>query len=391
MRAWLMRRAPWVLVMGLLTSPAAAEAPEVERLLNRYYDAQRQGDLDEVVASLEAILAIEPTHATAWRALGYHHQSQGRHTAAAEAFLAAAGEPPQHEMLMAAGYAYQADGREAAATHTFRQAAEGAVTSAAYAQACQARVYTAALMHRRLPSPWGLSVYSDTLYASRFDNTVTENRVRLRRYLDAERRSAVYGMLTYQDDWKSQVVDGIPEIYSDNYVGIGGGAEWWPHPAVRLYGELSYNRDLLARDGERRTGVDSRVGLDAFQAWGALRRCSLHGEWPLAPYGQAYASVQYPSRYENLLGQLTLWQGWRLYRHRMSEVSVYAKVNLLWDSEGLYYNNVIEAGPGLSWQPSLAWPVEIRLERLFGRYLRGEHDEGGYATTQLQLIVSFDI
>lgn len=388
-----MRRFCLAVLIASLSGAVLANGPaaRIEASLNAYYEAERSGDAARVRESLQAVLALEPDHATAWRALGYHYQGQEQHGAAAEAFLRAADNEPGSEMLMAAGYAFQAANRQSSAAKAFRRATGAARTAEEYSRACLSYAYTAPLQRRRLPEPWGLSFYSDTLYASRFENTVTENRLRLRYYLDEARRASLYGMLTYQDDWKSQVSDGIPEIYSDNYAGLGVGADWRPHPALRLYGEVSRNRDLLDRPDRRRASTDSRVGVDAFAAWGAQRRCSLNHRWPLAAYGQAYGSVQYPSRYDNLLGQATLWQGWRLHGYRMSSLSLYGKVNWLWDSEGLYYNNLVEAGPGLAWRPSIAWPVEVRLERLFGRYLGGDPPQNGYATTQLQVIINFDI
>jgi hypothetical protein len=156
--------------------------------------------------------------------------------------------------------------------------------------------------------------------------------------------------------------------------------------------EANRYRDQLDRPSLRRYRSDPRGGVSAFHAWGAPPECRLRADWPLQAYGQAYGSLEYVERYDNLLGQATLWQGVRLFEWRMTSLSAYAKVNLLWDSEGLFYNNLVETGPGLSWRPSLAWPVELRLERLFGHYL-DEAGPGGYrfSNTRLQVIVNFDL
>lgn len=381
----------------MVTTDARADDHEadVTSLLNRYYALHGEGNADEAALALKDVLAIEPDNVVALRALGYHYQSQDRHREAAELFRRAAsgkeGATPDTTMLMSAGYAYQAAELDADAAGMFLEARRTAVDSESYADACQANRFTAPLMRRHLDDPWGGSFYSDTVYLSRSDNTVTENRLRLNRYLDESREISIYGQLAYQDDLRSDVQDDLPQIYSDNYTSMGVGADWRPHPSVRFYGEASRYRDLLDIPGQERYRNDWRGGVSTFHAWGAAPECRFEAAWPLSAYGQFYGSLEYVGRYDNLLGQATLWQGVRLFENGMTSLSAYAKVNVLLDSEALFYNNLIEAGPGLSWRPSLAWPVELRLERLFGRYLDEAGPDGRhFNNTRLQLLINFN-
>lgn len=393
---------PYRLMGCLLMWPLAAAAqPETviqetaaqeTVLLNRYYDAQREGDAAAVEAALTALLRLQPANPIALRALGYHYQHQGQPLAAAETFQRAAGNPPDNDMLMAAGYSYQTAQRHAQAARMFSQATRTAQTHAAYDNACRAYRFAAPFMRRQLPSPWGLSAYSDSVYLSHLDNTVTENRLRLHRFWDEPRQISLYGALAYQDDTRSQVENRVADIYNDNYFSLSIGADWRPYPAVRLYAEAGHYQNRLDIPDRTRKSNDIRSGVSTFHTWGAPTHCRLEAAWPLASYGQAYGSLEYVGRYENMLGQATVWQGVRLYEHGMSSLSAYGKVNVLWDSEGEFFNNLVEAGPGLSWRPSLAWPVEFRLERLFARYTRSAPgDDDGYATTRLQMIINFDL
>ena len=390
-----MRKALLASALAILTGAAHAEPSEVTLLLNRYYDLHREGLHEEAAQALRDVLAMAPSHQEAWRALGYHYQSRGDQRQAAEAFYRAAGAEAGEvdvTMLMAAGYAYQAAALNPQAARMFQLARRNASDADSFASACQARRFTAPLMRRQLEPPWGVSFYSETTYLSRFDNTVTENKLRLHRYLDASREVSIYGQLAYQDDTRSDIVDDLPQIFSDNYTSVGVGADWRPYPWLRFYGEVSRYRDQLQIPDQARYRGDARGGASVFHGWGALPECRWDAAWPLAAYGQAYGSLEYVGRYDNLLGQATLWQGVRLFEQRMTSLSAYGKVNLLWDSEGLFFNNLVEAGPGLSWRPALDWPVELRLERLFGRYWDDPGPEGRrFTNTRLQLIIGFDI
>ena len=378
---------------SIALEPIRAEQTQDETaLLNRYYDAQRAGDHQEVEAALMALLTLQPEHPVALRALGYHYQNVGKPLAAAETFYRAVGDPPDTDMLLSAGYSYQAAKRPAEASLMFAQATRHAQTPDTYTKACRSYLFSAPLMRRQLPEPWGLSAYSDTVYLSHLDNTVAENRLRLHRFLDDQRQISLYGALGYQDDTRSRVENNVADIYNDNYVSVSFGADWQPRPFIRLYAEVGHYQDRLNIPERARKSNDVRGGISTFHAWGTPSNCRLGGAWSLASYGQAYGSLEYVGRYDNMLGQATLWQGVRLYEHGMSSLSAYSKVNVLWDSEGEFFNNLVEVGPGLSWRPSLAWPVEFRLERLFARYIRNvPGDNDGYATTRLQMIINFDL
>ena len=388
----------WILVIALMSASGAghSEVAQVTSLLNRYYALDRQGEKDQAVDILLSIIQIDPDSSEAWRALGYQYQSMGLQADAAEAFgIAARGDgrqTPDPQMLLASGYAYQSAGLDNRAVEQFRGVTRYAQSSAVYSDGCRGRIFTAPLIRSRMPDPWGLSFYSDTVSLSQSNNTVTENRLRLYRYLDEMQTVSIYGKMAYQDDRRSGIRNEVLESFNDNFKSLALGFDWKILPSLTAYAEVNrYDNKFPATGfGSNETGI--RAGIIGFQAWGAPPDCRLTAQLPLLSFGQAYGSIEYIERYDNIQSQANIIQGLRLFEYRMSSLSAYAKANVLKDSKGLFYNNLAEAGLGLSWRPSLDWPIEVRVERLFGQYLNGsDFEENDFQNTRVQFLVNFDL
>jgi hypothetical protein len=364
---------------------------EVWQLLDRYYRAQREGRAQEARRALEQVLRVDPQNATAWRALGYSLSKSGEHARAAEAYVEALEHGgPDPRLELSAGYAYDQAGAKAEAEARFLNA-QDTDDPDIYEQACNAAIVVAPLRRRRLPDPWYLSFYAAPTYDQRIRDGILPLWLHAGRYLDPGRRLSVYGYLKLNADSRSEGGN-LPQIYNDNYAGLGIGLDWKATRAMRLYLQAGPDYDLLDRN-RARWRTDLVAGWTGYWSWGAGGGCSLEPRWPLASFGDLYANLAHYSRYSNAIGQISLRTGLRLFEQKGTRVSGYLRLDLFGDDEGLYYNNTLEWGPGLSWEPSRRWPLELRLEYRLGRYLRNASDSpdgGDYQRLLFQAIVYFE-
>lgn len=362
-------------------------------LFNQYYAANRTGNETHARMLLHQILNHDPDNARAWRALGYSYSASGESAKAAEAFARAlklSGNDPL--LALQAGYAYDSSGNKSQAEKLF-EAAMDTKNASIYGKACRASNYDGPLYRKRLPNPWYLTFYADNFYESRISDAIFPIKIRFGRYVDTAHRISVYSYFHFNDDLRSR--GGVlPAIYNDNYAGLGVGVDWFPflNRSLRLFAETGIDYNLL--DSERPLWRnDTTAGAEFYQAWGSHNGCGLHATWPLRSFGDAYVSMAYYTRYNDAIGQVVLRQGVRLFNYHMSAISAYLKLNLVGDSRGVYYNNIVEIGPGLSWRPDQRWPLSLRAEYLFGSYFRGvdqSTERNTYTTWLLQAIVYFE-
>lgn len=377
-----------LLAAALPTAALADDEIRITELLNVYYSAVAEGDHDRGRNALHAILDLDPDHPVAWRGLGYDYQRRGMRVEAAKAFLRLSDDDSY--MAMAAGYEFDAAGRRRDAHHAFRKAAESRNPDI-YPSACRAAAATTWFRRQPLPAPYYIDVYSASTWIERFSNTFFETTVRAGRTLPSLDSVSAYLMLEHNDDLRSTTAGDVPQIFSDTFIGFGAGVDWRPGfaPGTRFFVETALNRDLLDRNRDR-TRVDTSVGGAYYGAWGEITRCAMDAEMPMTHFGDLYVSAIYRSRLSNTLGQATLRQGLNLFNYRYTLVGAYARVNLLADSDGEFFNNLVEIGPGISWRPHTGYPLELRGEYLRGYYTRGTGTgDGNYGTFRIQAIIGF--
>lgn len=362
-------------------------------LFKQYYTAIHAGKETQARLLLHQILDRDPHNVRAWRALGYSYSSSGEYAKAAKAFtrgLKTGGNDPL--LALQTGYAYNAAGNASKAEDLF-ESALNTKNSHIYGKACSATINDAPLYQKHLPGLWYLTFYNDDFYESRINDAIFPVKIRLGRYIDKKHRVSVYTYFHFNDDTRSH--GGIlPEIYNDNYAGLGLGIDWSPlsNRSLRLFAETGAAYSL-SNTNHPAWRNDTTVGAEFYKAWGYGDGCGLHATWPLRPFGDVYASVAYYTRYSDAIGQVLVRQGVRLFNYRLSSLSAYLKINIVGDSDNIYYNNIIEFGPGLSWRPDQKWPIDLRAEYLFGKYYRGigqSTDGGSYTTWLLQAIVYFE-
>jgi hypothetical protein len=91
-------------------------------------------------------------------------------------------------------------------------------------------------------------------------------------------------------------------------------------------------------------------------------------QMPVYPFADVYASAGYYSRYKNVIGYAQLRAGLRAVEVSKTAVDVYARMDMVRDTEKLFYNNIVEFGPGIRLTPNIHW----------GLYLVGEYHRGVY-------------
>ena len=294
--------------------------------------------------------------------------------------------------------AYQAEkaGQRDQAYQYFQQATQQAPSPAHFEKSCMGVVYNAPLMRKSLPDPYYLTFYLNPLYMHRayqpqtdtqqdFDDLISTFRVRAGRYLDHSRQFSLYGQLFVQKDTASKW-GSIPEVYNDNYAGLGIGADYRPFSNTRIYVETSYDYDLEQRQNRERGRLEGKGGIEYYNGWGAINpRCSGTAHWPFEMFSDLYGALTWYSRYDNWIGQLTGRIGLVAYRQHFTQVNAYLLGNTTLDSQGLFYNNALEVGPGLEIRPHIAWPLSLRAEYRFGHYVKNL--PAGYTDRYDNLIV----
>ncbi len=357
---------------------------------NEFYAAEKAHQTAKAQHILKSILKQYPKSQRALLSMGYLQMQQKQPRKASDAFASAYANSPSAKLALQTGYAKAAAGEGLAAFAYFGKALQ-TNNAKIYAKACQSSVYASPYLQNPLPAPWYTSLYLAPFYESRISDVIYPVKLRLGKYLDSTHSFSGYSYFHLSDDTRSSTGE-IPQIYNDNYASIGAGVDWYPfsNHSLRIFAETGAAFSLL--NGKRNLWRDdTTVGAEGYWSWGAVAGCGLSPRWPLTEFGDLYASAAYYSRYHDGIAQWNIREGVRLFRDRLSTVSAFAVISGVMDTNDVYYNNILEVGPGLSWRPDRQFPLDFRSEYLFGQYFRGV--SGGlakeYRTWILEAIINF--
>lgn len=340
---------------SLEEEPPEAAGIRRDALLNAGYADLRREDGGAAREKFEQALLADPGRTMIAKQLGYMSAAEGN---AAEAAARLEGvrrlDPGDHLTALELGYLYDSLHEEAAAERSF------AAATAASDPRIRAAAQKALDGIRSRTDPLYLDLEAAALSSSRFANNIF--------LLDAmagwkpvpDGPLALYGAVRGTRDTRSRAGE-VPEIYSDGAASIAPGLRLQPKGwNTSLSAEWGLTVNLM-RTEERpdRTQTDGRVVLSDYRYWPGPRRL----------FADSSLSAGWYGRYrDNVIGSLRVRGGLRLRAGPRSQVTLYAPVYLLKDTNRDFYNNLAEAGAGIEFQPLTTLNLSVRAEYLRGWY-----------------------
>lgn len=291
---------------------------------------------------------------------GYDLLAANRMIEAIQAFESVhADDPADASATLQLGYLYSAEGKPDKAEVMFTEA------SASSDPAISAPAKAALLQVHHQVKRWFASVYTAPFYQSRFSNEV--NPTNLKIGLQPSRYFQPYVGLRFSRDIRSRSGT-LPQIYSDNSAVFSVGVQSpIAHTGAVVYAEAGTAVSLVGTGPE--APADYRAGLLWFRWWGASLVPSPNASGATRWMGSAYADGGYYSRYNrNVIGSAQLREGIRLSTSRVP-MALLGALNLVKDSNGNFYNNVVEVGPMLRVAPLRSAPgLAVEAEYVRGFY-----------------------
>jgi Tfp pilus assembly protein PilF len=287
-------------------------ASELQARKRKAYDLLEQGHRKEAMSLFEQTHAADPSDSAITLQLGYLYQDTGKLAKAREMFEAER---------------YNQDPRVSAQA-------------------------TAALKEVKQQSAWWFaSAYVAPFYESRFANQI--NPINFKVGLRATRYLEPYMGMRFTRDIRS-TTGTLPVIYSDNsdVFSVGLQSPILGH-GTNLYAEAGTAVSLEGRPLQGRAVPDYRAGIIWYKPWEtSLAEAAKKRSTGISLTGNAYSDISFYSRYDNdVIGYLQLRQGVNLPSAHLLPMQVLAAINVVRDSNGDFYNNVVEAGPALRLAP----------------------------------------
>ena len=288
---------------------------------------------------------------------------------------------------LAKAYAASNEGDKSTAYNFFSEAIDKCSDASTYNKACLGAILNAPLRRKNIPDPYYVTLYGtamwydraykpETAFQKNFNDTVYQLKMRAGRYMDEKKKTSLYLFAHIDGDINSKA-GSVPVIYSDNYTGVGIGADYRLSPYSRLFVETSFENNLIHNAGVDNTQFDYRAGVDFYKRWGPATdlACSYNPRVPLKWFSDFYAAAVFYSRYNNnVILQSSGRLGINFLTYRMSSLGAYAYVGVTADTNGDYYNNIAEVGPGLEYKPYETIPFSIRSEYRFSKFFKNVPD-----------------
>ena len=358
-------REPWELQEAARASLAAVERelsdPEAidarrDELLNKGYDELRRGRPETAREFFRRALEADPGRTDIARQLAYMRIEEGDLKKAAKDFEGVRKlEPRDYVTALELGYVYDSLRNEAAAERQFSEAARSPD------ERVRASALSALRMIRSRDPRLFLDLFASPYYTSRFSNKVVMAEAQAGWKPLASRPFSLYVGGRYAKDTRSSAGQDA-ELYADNAVFVGPGIRVQPRGwNLTLIAEWNavFN---LTRGGEHSAASENetRVVLSDYRLW----------DFPLRTFADLGGSVGYYSRYRGdtiVYGQARA--GVKLLDRGPSRLSLYAPVNAVVDTNRDYYNNLVEFGGGVEFQPAASVNLKFRAEYLRGSYM----------------------
>jgi len=266
-------------------------------------------------------------------------------------------DPSDAATILQLGYLYSAARKSDKAEVMFTEAS----ASPDPAIAVQAKAGLQQVHHQA--KRWFASIYAAPFYQSRFSNEVNPTNAKIG--FQPSRYFQPYVGLRFSRDIRSRSGT-LPQIYSDNSAVFSVGVQSaLAKTGAVIYAEAGTAVNLVGTGPT--APADYRAGLLWFRSWGASLVPSPNPAGATRWMGSAYADGGYYSRYNrNAIGSAQLREGIRLAAQRVP-MALLGALNLVKDSNGNFYNNVVEVGPMLRVAPLRSAPSLV----LEAEYVRG--------------------
>jgi len=335
--------------------------------LNQFYRV-KQTHPEQATKLLQDLLVSDPNNLTVQLENGYWLLNQKQYQAALPFFQKSRKLAPKNQLIaLQLGYILNALGQNHQAYQEFKFSATSDDIKIRR-QSQQAMLNLAGFATRVAPPPFFADIYFAPYYNSRLAATIFPLQTRAGLFYGHKNRGELYVSINANKDTRSTGGQN-PIIYSDNSVVYALGTRYrlWNKPQIYAYTEWGKAHYLL---NDKKTATDFRAGLVGSLNWGETPSYADQSQFSFKHVGDVYANLSFYSRFENnWIGQLTLHEGARIFNYHYSTVDVYGKLQLFADSRKVYYNNLVEFGPGLRWKPDNRYNFALRLEAIHGNYL----------------------
>jgi tetratricopeptide (TPR) repeat protein len=347
-----------------------------------------QSDPSEAIALFERAIQLDPNSVLARKQLGSSYINAGDFDAALEQFSVADYLSPSDSTKLQIAYLLNSVGRNDAAIDMFgrlRLSNDAGIRRVSE----RAVVFLEPTLHSKYYPWWGRMIASP-YFDSRFDNTIFMGQFDVGLALDRQRTFSLLGTFRATRDTRSST-EGIPEIFSDNYILTAAG--------IRAEPLMGLGLEIL---GGVAVGLDDRTENDRIRE--DFRTVLTYGagiyaetvfpeglNFALKPWCDLYSSVGYYTRYDNIISYSNGRVGTRLAEIGYSSFDLYLRTNFAWDSERQFYNNILEGGPGFRLVPHYSWGIAVLAEMYRGFYWDRSLPMGGrerwYSSLRVHLVI----
>jgi len=217
-------------------------------------------------------------------------------------------------------------------------------------------------------SPWWSHLYGAVFYDTRWKGWFIQSYYQHGYGLSAGNVLSLYGIAAMTADTRSSGAGPAPVIISDNVLVLGAGLRYRPVHGFWIDVQQGVAIDLIDRNGDSGTRGDFRAVATA--GTGIYPEFLVHDglKSPLSLLADFFISAGYYSRYKNGIGYAQGRIGVRAAEFSRAFMDVYLRADAVFDTEGKFYNNLFEIGPGLRLTPDPEWGLFLMVEYHHGMY-----------------------
>ena len=352
----------FVLTPFSLSRGQAVNDTALAALLSRAY-ALLAINSPEAPSLFERAVELDSSNVLVRKQLGYLYQGNGKFEEALRQFVAADRMQPSDSTKLQVAYVLSALGRTPEATellHTLQLSPYQDIRDRATNQLASSSPTGSAA------ESW-TRVYAAPYYDTRWNTTFFQINFERGYSLTSDRKVGAFGTVMYSGDARSTGGQ-APAIFSDNAIIFALGLRLQPLTGLRVSIQQGVAFDLIDRRSSSSPRGDFRaVGV---YAWGIYAPHMYHADLkvPGRPFADLYSSFGYYSRYTNGIGYIQGRAGLRMIEVAKTVADVYARADIVRDTEKQFYNNQSEGSVGARIIPNVDW----------GLYLVGEFHRGMY-------------